>query len=90
MFNSYNWGGYLPWEIPEYPVFIDGRADLYGEKTIGNWWKVVNATEEGLLLLDTWQVKFVILEPGWPILGKLAENGWDILYEDSSSIIMGR
>lgn len=26
MFNSYNWGGYLIWEYPERPVFIDGRC----------------------------------------------------------------
>jgi hypothetical protein len=23
LFNSYNWGGYLIWELPEYPVFIE-------------------------------------------------------------------
>lgn len=90
MFNAYNWGGYLQWELPEYPVFIDGRADLYGEKTMGDWWRVVNATDEALELLDLWQVKFVILEPGWPILEKLLHNGWRILYEDKTAIIVGR
>lgn len=29
MLNDYGYGGYLIWEIPEYPVFIDSRADLY-------------------------------------------------------------
>ncbi len=29
LFNSYNWGGYLLFNLPEYPVFIDGRADLH-------------------------------------------------------------
>lgn len=90
MFNAYNWGGYLQWELPEYPVFIDGRADLYGEKTIHEWWSVVNASEEGLALLDLWQVDFVILEPGWPILERLTQEGWHTLYEDSVAIVMGR
>ena len=90
MFNAYNWGGYLQWELPEYPVFIDGRADLYGEKTIRDWWDVVNATDEALELLDLWQVQFVVLEPGWPVLEKLAQNGWRILYKDKTAIIMGR
>lgn len=90
MFNAYNWGGYLQWELPEYPVFIDGRADLYGEKTISDWWNVANATDYGLALLDSWQVNFVILEPGWPILEKLPQLGWRVLYEDNIAIVMGR
>ena len=90
MFNAYNWGGYLQWELPEYPVFIDGRADLYGEKTINDWWRIVNATDQGLSLLDSLQVRFVILEPGWPILERLSQNGWRVLYEDDIALIMGR
>jgi len=90
MFNAYNWGGYLQWELPEYSVFIDGRADLYGEKTIRDWWSVVNATDHGLAVLDSWQVNFVILEPGWPILEKLTQLGWHVLYEDNTAIVMGR
>jgi len=90
MFNSYNWGGYLQWELPAYPVFIDGRADLYGEQTINDWWSIVHATEEGIRLLDQWQVNFVVLEPGWPILDRLAQNGWQVLYEDDIAIVMSR
>jgi hypothetical protein len=90
MFNAYNWGGYFQWELPEYPVYIDGRADLYGEKTINDWWRVVNATDQGMALLDSWQANFVILEPGWPILERLNQNGWRVLYEDDIAIIMGR
>ncbi|HVF25031.1 MAG TPA: hypothetical protein VNA23_04035 [Anaerolineales bacterium] len=90
MFNAYNWGGYLQWELPQYPVFIDGRADLYGEETITDWWSVVNATDEGVALLDSWQVNFVILEPGWPILEELSRIGWQVLYKDQEATIMGR
>ena len=90
IFNAYNWGGYLQWELPEYPVFIDGRADLYGEKTMSDWWSVVNATDEGLALLDSWQVNFVLLEPGWPILERLSQNAWHVLYRDDTAIILGR
>ena len=31
MFNAYSWGGYLIYRLyPDFPVYIDGRADLYG------------------------------------------------------------
>ena len=90
MFNAYNWGGYLQWELPEYPVYIDGRADLYGEQILEEWWDVVNATDQALPILNEWNVNFVLLEPGWPILEKLEQNGWSLMYESNTAIIMGR
>ena len=30
LFNSFSWGGFLTWYLPQYPVAIDGRTDLYG------------------------------------------------------------
>jgi len=33
LFNTYDWGGYLIWNLRE-PVSIDGRAALYGDKAI--------------------------------------------------------
>ena len=38
MFNAYNFGGYLIWKLyPEYQVYIDGRADLYGTDFVTNY-----------------------------------------------------
>jgi hypothetical protein len=33
LFNDYNWGGYLIWQLGQ-PVTIDGRAGLYGDQSI--------------------------------------------------------
>jgi len=43
LFNAYDWGGFLTWYLPEYPVAIDGRADLYGEEIITSYSKAMNA-----------------------------------------------
>lgn len=32
LWNPFDWGGYLIWALPEYPVAIDGRTDLYGDR----------------------------------------------------------
>ena len=48
--NHYNWGGYFIWKLyPQYRVFMDGRADVYGDALMtefgacyhltGNWRK---------------------------------------------------
>ena len=31
LFNNLNWGGFLIGALPEYPVSMDGRNDLYGD-----------------------------------------------------------
>jgi hypothetical protein len=31
IYNTFDWGGFLTWYMPEYPVSIDGRTDLYGD-----------------------------------------------------------
>jgi hypothetical protein len=31
LYNTLNWGGFLMWYMPEYPVAVDGRNDLYGD-----------------------------------------------------------
>jgi len=43
LFNAYEWGGFLTWYLPEYPVAIDGRADLYGDDSIILYSRVMNA-----------------------------------------------
>jgi hypothetical protein len=32
IYNNLNWGGFLMWYLPELPVAVDGRNDLYGDK----------------------------------------------------------
>jgi hypothetical protein len=32
LYNDFGWGGYLVWNLPELPVLIDGRGNLYGDE----------------------------------------------------------
>ena len=32
LYNTFDWGGFISWYMPEYPVAIDGRTDLYGDE----------------------------------------------------------
>lgn len=90
LFNSYNWGGYLVWSLPQSPVFIDGRADLYGNELINEWWNVVEGTPQGFAILDQWKVRTILLEPGWPIIKLLPSTGWREAYSDNIAVIFVR
>jgi hypothetical protein len=63
LYNNLNWGGFLMWYMPDYPVAIDGRNDLYGDELDRLFFNSQNAdtsyttdpylNEAGLVLLDS-------------------------------------
>jgi hypothetical protein len=88
LFNSYNWGGYITWTLPQYPVFIDGRADMYGTDIINQWQDVVRARSNAMQILQKWNIKVILLEPDWPIVRLLESEGWEIVFQDEGSMIL--
>lgn len=49
IFNEYSWGSFLTWYLPEYPVAIDSRTELYGDDLSENYFKLI----AGAVRLDT-------------------------------------
>jgi hypothetical protein len=90
MFNEYNWGGYLTWYLPSYPVFIDGRVDPYGNEIIGEWLSVIKADPGWQSILDNWNIHLILLEPDRPLVRELPEAGWHLLFQDQVSVLYGR
>ncbi|MDD5468930.1 MAG: hypothetical protein PHS96_14095 [Anaerolineales bacterium] len=90
LFNSYNWGGYLIWELPAYPVFIDGRTDLYNGEVIDEWVRIVQAEAGWEEALDGWDINLVLLEPYRPVVRLLQDAGWEVLHQDDISILLSR
>lgn len=88
--NEYNWGGYLILTLPQYPVFIDGRADLYGDEIIGEWISIILAEDGWQDKLDQWDINLILLEPTRPIILELEQNGWQLLYQDEISVAYTR
>ena len=45
IFNPISWGGFLTWYLPEYPVAMDSRSNLYGDKLTTAHLKVMSGAE---------------------------------------------
>jgi hypothetical protein len=90
IFNAYNWGGYLMWALPGVPVYVDGRTDLYGDEILGEWVRVVQASEGWQAVLDRRAVRRVLLEPDRPVTRLLAEHGWQLLAQGEGYVLSGR
>jgi hypothetical protein len=92
MLNSYGFGGYLIWALPEQPVFIDGRADLYEwAGVLGEFSKWATLQDDPNALLDKYKIDFCVLERESPMARVLPVlNGWKVIYSDDLSIIFAR
>jgi hypothetical protein len=90
MLNSYGWGGYLIWYLPETPVFVDGRTDLFGDEILTEWLRIVNADNHWEELVEKWDLNWFLIEPQLPVVQRLIENGWREYYRDEVSVVIVR
>ncbi len=93
LYNAYGWGGYLIWRLyPETRVFIDGRADVYGDAFIEDvYLKAYRGGADWRAPLEQYGVRVVLVEPGAPLATQLArEAEWKKVYEDAQAVIFSR
>ena len=90
IFNSYNWGGYLLFKLPDYPVFVDGRTDLYSDLIINEWINVIQAGDGWQAILDKWKINLILIEPAHPIVCHLEREGWRLLFQDEVAVLYQR
>ncbi len=88
-FNSYNWGGYLIWR--GIPVFVDGRADVYGDEFLGRYFQTFSRGQDWQELLDEYEVEYVLVEDDGRLAVLLdAAEGWEEAYRDDVAVIFVR
>lgn len=91
LFNSYNWGAYLIWELyPAYRSFVDGRTDLFDDDVLEQYLLVWRAEPGWSEVLEDWGIGIALVEPNAPIAFKLHQAGWQRVYEDTTSVIFTR
>jgi len=93
LYNSYGWGGYLIWRLyPQTRVFIDGRADVYGDAFIEDvFLKAYRGGADWHAPLDRYGVRVVLIEPDAPLAAQLARAAeWRQVYEDKQAVIYAR
>jgi hypothetical protein len=45
LFHEYSFGSFLTWYMPEYPVVVDSRVELYGDKLLTEYFDVIGGKE---------------------------------------------
>ncbi len=91
LFNSYYWGGFLTWYLPEYPVVIDGRIDLYRDTYNLPYFKLTQAEIPLESHPGFRQAQTFLLEAKSPIAEALAVlPGFRVAYRDDLACVLVR
>jgi hypothetical protein len=90
IFNHYDWGGYLIWKLyPETRVFIDGRADLYGDSMLDPFASTYQFKGDWRRPLERWDIHTVLV-PSHSALAVGLGNapGWSVAYGDAQAVVL--
>jgi hypothetical protein len=89
LFNAYNWGGYLIWDVwPLYLTYVDGRTDLFDDQVLGNYLTVWYGEEGWQGILASSGVRLALIEARAPAVEEMRSSGWRVLYSDAQAVIL--
>jgi hypothetical protein len=88
LMNSYEWGGYLIHELPDYPVFVDSRADLYGAEFLDQYLLVISGYPIWRDVFQQYDIRLALLPNTSGLTAALrADPTWRIVYTDPLATI---
>lgn len=92
MFNEYSLGGYLLYALTPPPkVFIDGRADMYGEQILSDYIKIKESESEREELLEKYDIGWVVFEKDSDLVTNLKKSGhWQVVYVNEHDAVLTR
>jgi len=83
-----NWGGIIKYQI-DYPVFIDDRADFYGEDFYFQYAKIIQTSPGWQQVLSKYQIEWILLPPGSRLIEELkADSHWRMAAQDKASVLL--
>jgi hypothetical protein len=89
--NEFNWGGYMIWNLPATPVFIDTRTDVF--ETTGllqNYVDLVNLRTP-VDSYDDGEFRYVFFPKDTVLVAALKRSpGWSVVYQDDVAVILHR
>jgi hypothetical protein len=92
IYNEYVWGGYLIWRLyPDYRVYIDGRADVYGDKLVEEFLEVRDGRPNWRGPLENHGIRTVLIKPDAALASLLqTDSNWRKVYEDKQAVVFSR
>ena len=95
IFNDYGWGGYLMWRLPEYPVSIDERLNLYGDEFSEAYFEVITGKRKMETLPGFTSERIILLPVNLSMVKALTtipvlQQQFREVYRDDMAIVLVR
>ena len=91
MFNRYEWGGYIGQHRPGQPVFMDGRADVYGDELLQMYVSIIGVRDDPQVELDRYAIDYAVFPPDTPLAVWFdASAAWERVHSDPTAAIWVR
>jgi hypothetical protein len=95
IFNAYEQGGFLIWQLPEYKVFVDGRMPAWphpsGKSPYTLYLETLQTQPGWEQTLKDYQINWLFISPGTFMDLKIRDNppsfGWQEVYRDERAVI---
>lgn len=88
LYNTFDWGGFLSWYMPDYPVSIDGRTDLYGDDLDLSFFRSENG--DASYVNDPYlnEAGIILLPKSKPLANALAsDQRFKKIYDDRLAVV---
>jgi hypothetical protein len=90
LFNTFDWGGYLMWALPDTRVSVDGRTDVYDDY-LDVYDSVIRAEDGWDDELDREGIGTVLVDVDAPLAEALrVDGGWEPVHEDPVAVVFAR
>jgi hypothetical protein len=91
LYNAFDWGGFLIWYMPDHPVAIDGRTDLYGDEIIRRFFETGGGGESYLTDPYLNESGVVLLPREMPLVALLlGDQRFQKVHEDRLAVVFVR
>jgi hypothetical protein len=91
LYNSFGWGGYLIWRLPDLPVSMDGRTNLHGDDRVDRnrrTWAGVDGWDSDPELIPS---RLVIADTTSALSSLLSlDERFELVYEDPVATVFTR
>lgn len=91
IFNRYEWGGYIGEHRPDEPIFMDGRADVYGDELLQMYVSIIGLHSDPQETLDGYGIDHAVYPPETPLAGWFDQStSWRRAYADETAVVWVR
>ncbi|MDT8442262.1 MAG: hypothetical protein RQ723_11435 [Desulfuromonadales bacterium] len=90
LLNEYSWGDYLIYALDPPPsLFIDGRADMYGEAIFGDYRAAAALKPNIDDILERYEIDWILFPKNTPLVRYLERKpDWQAVYSDDKVVIL--